>query len=436
MYNVNDSAVVVEDAKTGEILAMDGSANYKNSQPKVSGQVNAALAYRQPGSSIKPLVYATALQQGWYPGIKLVDDRTYVPDGGSSTNGALDASYTPYDYNKSYHPNLPTDMRISLQNSFNVPAVKALMYSGLDNVINMARRLGITSIDEQTAAYNAAHPYGHPDTAAQIYGPSFALGTAGIPLVQMVGAYQTFANNGQRVPQHNILDIFDNYGRILYHYNTAHPRSEVVLSPQVNFLLTDMLSDNFSRHYEFGGTDTLVMTDWGDNHPVAAKTGTTDDFLDNWTLGFTSSIVVGVWSGNADGLDPMQGVIGLTGAGNIWHDVIEYASGRSLLGMHPDVHYPTNAFLRPTGVVQTRVNAINGLKGDSVQDWVIDGEQPQQTGLACAAPKPTASARNNHNSGKSSTPTTPITNTSQDADCVPFAAPPSSTPTTSSPFSP
>lgn len=428
MYNVNDSAVVVENAKTGEILAMDGSADYTDTRPNVSGQVNAALAYRQPGSTIKPLVYATALQQGWYPGIKLVDDKTYVPDGGLQNKDAQDGSYTPYDYNKSYHPGLPTDLRISLQNSFNIPAIKALMYSGLDNVLNMARRLGITAIDEQTAAYNAAHPYGHPDTAAQIYGPSFALGTAGIPLVQMVGAYQTFANDGRRVPQHNILDIFDNYGRNLYHYDTAHPHSEVVLSPQVNFLLTDMLSDNYSRHYEFGGTDTLVMTDWGDNHPVAAKTGTTDNFLDNWTLGFTSSIVVGVWSGNADGLDPMRGVIGLTGAGNIWHDVIEYASGRSLLGMHPDVHYPTKDFPRPTGVVHTRVNAFNGLKGDSVQDWVIDGEQPQQTGMGCAAPKPAAPAPKHLDP---SSPAAPITNTSHDADCIPIVTPSSSTPPSS-----
>ncbi len=379
VYNVNDSAVVVEDAKTGEILAMDGSANYNDKTASVSGQVNAALAYRQPGSSIKPLVYATALEKGWYPGIKLIDGKTYFPDGGNTALPVGKSTYTPTDYMNSYHPNLPTDIRISLANSFNIPAIKALMFSGLDDVVSMARRLGITAIDHDLATDYPG------ETPNQAFGPSFALGTAGIPLIQMVGAYQTFADNGAHIPYHNILNIWDNYGRNLYHFDPIHPNSAQVLSPQITFLLNNMLTDNAARHYEFTGIDTLTMDDWTGNHPVGAKTGTTDAFVDNWTIGYTTSVVVGVWSGNADGdKDPMaRGVIGISGAGPTWHDVIEYASGRSMLGMTPDLTYPTDDFPQPTGVLQAPVNPVNGLQGNGVTDWMLQSEQPQQNGLAC-----------------------------------------------------
>lgn len=373
-YNVNDSAAVVMDAKTGEVLAMNGSADYndtKKTDPtkykQVAGQVNAARSYLQPGSTIKPIVYATAFQMGWYPGIRMIDGKTIFPKPGGGT-------YIPSDYQGSYHPDLWQDVRISLQNSFNIPAVKALMYTGLDNVINMARRMGITAIDRDLVTSFPGN------TAEQVFFPSFALGTAGIPPIQMVDAYQTFANNGMHIPYHNILDIWDNYGHDLYHYDPTHPNASRVLSPQISFLITNMLTDNFARRYEFAGIDTLTMQDWN-NQVVAAKTGTTDDFKDNWTIGYTTNLVVGVWSGNANG-DPMQGVIGVTGAGNIWHEIIEYASGRPLLGMHTDLKLPPGTFQPPSGVVQWPVSIANGLKGTGTTDWMIDGEQPQQDGLA------------------------------------------------------
>ena len=380
MYNVNDAAVVVMDAKTGEVLAMDGSADYNDKRPAVSGQVNAALALRQPGSSLKPLIYATAFEKGWYPAIKLIDDKTYFPDGSSQSLPAQSSTYIPTDYGRTYHPQISdTTIRTSLANSFNVPAVKALMFAGFDNVVNMARRFGITDLDTDLAIYNNQHP-GAPNTLDQLFGPSLALGTPGISLLQMVGAYQVFADNGQRVPAHNILDIWDNYGHDLYHYDPTHPNATSVISPQIAFLINSMLSDNQARHYEFAGVDTLTMGPWQPDRPVAAKTGTTDRNLDNWTLGYTSSIVVGAWAGNADGNDPMYGVIGITGAGPIWQDVIEYASGRPQLGMHSDLNYPTEPFPVPSGVVQATVSSTNGLQGSGATDWMISGEQPQQSG--------------------------------------------------------
>ena len=383
VYNVNDSAAVVMDAKTGEVLAMDGSADYNDTKAndptsynQVAGQVNAAISYLQPGSTMKPIIYATAFEEGWYPGIRLIDGKTYFPRGASQSLPATSSTYVPSDYLGSYHPGLQEDVRTALANSYNIPAIKTLMYAGLDNVANTARRMGITAIDRDLRVNWHNQPL---DTA---YGPSFALGTAGIPLLQMTGAYQTFADDGMHVPYHNILGIWDNYGHNLYNYDPAHPNATRVLSEQVNFLINNMLTDNYARRYEFTGIDTLTMSDWN-GQPVAAKTGTTDGFKDNWTLGYTSNLVVGVWSGNANA-DPMQNVIGVTGAGNIWHNIIEYASGRPLLGMHTDLNLPPGAFPQPAGVVQYPVSAANGLQGSGVTDWMIDGEQPQQTGMpAC-----------------------------------------------------
>lgn len=389
-YNVHDSAAVVMDAKTGEILAMDGSADYNDtSDPKVAGNVNAALAYRQPGSSIKPIIYAAAFEKGWYPGIKLIDGKTYFPDGASVQLSAQSSTYIPTDYQHSYHPGLPTDLRISLANSFNIPAIKTLMFAGFDDVVTMARRLGITALDTDLAIYNDNHPNAQ-NNLDQLFGPSLALGTPGIPLYQMVGAYQTFADNGLRVPYHNILDIYDNYGHNLYHYDPTHPNATRVLSPQITYMLNSMLSDNNARQYEFAGLPTLTMYDESGDPPVAAKTGTTDSFVDNWTIGYTTGVVVGVWSGNADGNDPMENVIGITGAGPIWHDIIEYASGYSKLGMTPDLHYPADPFPRPDGVIKASVNPTNGLQGSGVTDWMLVNEQPQQSGL----PAPTCDPNN------------------------------------------
>ncbi len=387
-HNVNDSAVVVMNAKTGEVLAMDGSTDWYSTNPRVGGNFNAATAYRQTGSSFKPIIYATAFQMGWYPGLVLPDKKTYFPTGGPQTDPQHSA-YHPTDYGGGYH-NLNSPIRLDIANSFNIPAIKAFEYAGMDNVVNMARRLGISAIDEDVAMYNAKH--GTNVGIPQLFGPAMALGTAGVPLIQMVGAYQVFADQGVRVPPKGILDIWDNYGNHLYHYDPTHPDGVQVISPQIAYLMTSILSDEPARALEFSGDHVLSMYDWnqadGKHHVVAAKTGTTDNFVDNWTIGYTPNVVVGVWSGNADNSQFVGNVVGITGAAPIWHSVIERASGACNIdgagipcGKY---HSPFTlaTFVVPPGVRQQAVSKLNGLEGTGIIDWMLDGEVPQQTGNA------------------------------------------------------
>lgn len=397
VHNVNDSAVVVMSAKTGEVLAMDGSADYNDNNPLIAGQVNAALARRQPGSSFKPIVYATAFQMGWYPGIVLPDRKTYFPTSNNPPVGGdiTTTTYHPYDYGNTYH-NINSNIVLDIANSFNVPAVKTLEFAGFDNVLNMARRFGITDIDQDaidySKAYNAQHHTHVNFTVAQTEGPSFALGTAGVSLLQMVGAYQVFANEGKRIPPQGILDIWDNYGHNLYHYDPNKLPTSPVISPQIAFLMSSILQDNQARALEFAGDPVLTMQDW-DNRPVAAKTGTTENFQDNWTLGYTPDVVVGVWSGNANGAY-MNNVVGITGAAPIWHDVIEYASGRCMPGCG-DLKFTPDQFVQPPGVRPQAVNTVNGLAGSGYTTYMLDSEVPQQSGFSS----------NNGNSNGTPTPT-------------------------------
>ena len=388
--NVNDAAVVVMDARTGEVLAMDGSADYNSSDRRVSGNINMATHGRQPGSAIKPIVYATAFQQGFYPGMVLSDVKTYFPTGsyGSSVVCGTDTipgnAYCPTDYGGGYS-NQNTSIHSATALSRNVPAIKASLYAGVDNVIKTAQRFGITSVNEQ-----------------QDKNASFALGTSAIPLVQMVGAYQVFANQGVRIPPKSVLDIWDNYGHHLYHFDPAHPGGVQVISPQVAYLMTSILKDEQARAGEFSTDHDLSMWDWtlpdGTHPEVAAKTGTTDSFKDNLTIGYTPDVVVGVWAGNAND-EAMNNVIGITGAAPIWHSVIERVmdgGGCNIdgAGILPcgnfNFHFSDRTFPQVGGLVNYCVSSANGLAGSGNCDWMLNGEQPQQSGITgmSSNPKP------------------------------------------------
>jgi membrane peptidoglycan carboxypeptidase len=384
VHNVNDSAVVVMSAKTGEILAMDGSTDWNSRDPKVDGNNNAALDYRSPGSSFKPIEYAAAFQMGWYPGLVLPDRLTYYPFAADpktplDPNNPQKTAYHPPDYGKTYH-NLNSTIRLDLANSFNVPAVKTFEFAGTTNVLNMARRLGITALDDDVATHNT------------FLGPATALGSAGVPLIQMVGAYQVFANQGVHIPPKSILDIWDNYGHNLYHFDPNNPGGVQVISPQIAYLMTSILSDEPARAIEFSGDHILSFYDWqqadGQKHEVAAKTGTTDDFVDNWTIGYTPDIVVGVWSGNADNSPFLGNVVGITGAAPIWHSVIERASGAPCNTDGAGIPcgnyhspYTDTTFPVPPGVIKQAISKSNGLEGTGNIDWMLDSEKPMQTGI-------------------------------------------------------
>jgi membrane peptidoglycan carboxypeptidase len=217
-----------------------------------------------------------------------------------------------------------------------------------------------------------------------------------VSLLQVVDAYETFANQGVRMPAQGILGIFDNYGHQLYQYNPSTVGTRV-LSKQIAYLVTATLNSSFEnmtyRQAEFGQDHALDMSDWtlpdGTHPDVAAKTGTTGTgtINDNWTLGFTPNLVVGVWSGNADD-SPMLNSIGVTGAAPIWHSVMEYASGHCETSLDSvpcpprDLpHYTNVHFTVPGGIVQQEVNTANGLAGAGYLSYMIQGEQPQQAGL-------------------------------------------------------
>ena len=362
-HNVNNAAVVVMNPVNGEILAMNGSADYNMNSPQVQGQYNAALSPRQPGSSFKPIVYATAFEMGWYPAMIVPDQQTYFPDG---TN-----TYSPHNYDNKYNHPGPMTVRKAVANSFNVPAIEAIEYAGIPNVLNMAGRLGLSEIQNLSLS----------DT-----GPSMALGSKETSLLHLTGAYATFANNGVRTPTVSILKINDNQGHTVYQYDDAHPYGQRAVRQDISFLVSSMLSDKVARYEEFGPNNPLELS-----FPAAAKTGTTDNYADNWTMGYTPHLTVGVWAGNSNN-ELMRDVIGITGAAPIWHDVMDYASQR--------YHLPPDDFTPPANVHQKTVSAITGLAAHpgepTVQDWFIDGTQPTLSGTYYAPPSP-APEKHKHN---------------------------------------
>jgi membrane peptidoglycan carboxypeptidase len=414
-YNVNDAAVVVMNAKTGEVLAMDGSSNYNSKDPRIQGNFNVAapplnsagVGGRPPGSSFKPIVYATAFEMGWYPGMVVPDFKTYIPKGpaadGASINGVgtgkSDQSasiYVPPDYGGIWN-NRNTTIRVALANSFNVPAVKTLQFVGVDNALTTAERMGITTLNGQLAGCGDAHCL------------SMVLGSLSVPLIQMVDAYQTFADNGVHVPPQGVLDIWDNYGHHLYHFDPNRVHGSQVLSPQVAYMMTSVLADEHDRALEFENDHVLSFWDWDPTctekvwvpypdcqfHQVAAKTGTTDSFKDNWTIGYTPQVVVGVWAGNANNATMGQDVVGITGAAPIWHSVIERVSGHcdvaqdqipcGTINLNAMDLPPQTTFTQPSGIHIACVSPQNGLQapgntpGDC--DWMLDGQDPMQPGI-------------------------------------------------------
>ena len=381
-YNLYDAAVVVMNAKTGEVLAMDGSADYNSNDKRIDGNFNSAVqANRQPGSTIKPIIYTAAFERGWYPGMVIPDYKTYFPVNGEAAAVCNAGAYCPVDYGGGYS-NTSTTVRLATADSRNIPAIKASLFAGVGNVIQLAQRMGITTLDPK-----------RDDNV------SFALGTSGIPLIQMAGVYQVFANQGNRVPPQSILDIWDNYGHHLYHYDPTHPNGVQVISPQIAFLMTSVLSDEYARQAEFWPDHDLSF--WGNvNTPnpgypnVAAKTGTTDDFKDNWTMGYSSNVVVGVWAGNADD-EPMQNVVGITGAAPIWHSVMTYMSGmcNSANDNIPcgkmDMTFPAPTFNPPDGVAKQCVSSANGLAGNGNCDYMLTNEYPGSSGVGNSTPTAT-----------------------------------------------
>lgn len=330
--NVSDGALVAIRPGTGEILAMVGSADFYNEA--IAGQVNMAISPRQPGSSIKPLTYVAAFEKGWTPATLLWD----VPSEFSPSGIASDPSpkYVPENYDGRFHG--PVAVRDALANSYNIPAVKALEYVGIyddpatsrkEGLISFAQRLGITTFNRND------------------YGLALTLGGGEVTVLEMASAFGVFANGGQKVPPVAITKIVDFQGNVVYEYQPQ--AAEQVVRPEHAYLISSILSDNQARAPMFGTNSVLALP-----FTAAAKTGTTNDFRDNWTIGYTPDLAVSVWVGNAD-YTPMQNTTGLTGAAPIWAQFMEFAVPQ-LTGGNP------TPFVRPAGIVERVVCAISGAE--------------------------------------------------------------------------
>jgi 1A family penicillin-binding protein len=330
---VTNGALVAMNPQTGEVLALVGSADFDDVD--IDGQINMALAPRQPGSTIKPLVYLTTFRQEdrplnerWTPGTLVADIVEQFPDGANPP-------YVPTDYDNKERGMVT--VRTALANSLNIPAVHALQHAGIPAFLDTAQRLGITTLTR-------------PD-----YGLSLSLGAGEIPLLEMTGAFAVLANGGQRMPPITIQKIVNGDGSIRCEMNsTEHdPCQSVsgvgdqVVSAVDAFLITDVLSDNAARAAVFGPNSLLQLGE----RPVAAKTGTTNDFRDVLTLGYTPQIVTGVWVGNSSNAE-MRNISGVTGAAPIWNEFM-----RTALADQPIVN-----FTPPPGVRQYEVCADTGTQ--------------------------------------------------------------------------
>jgi len=284
-WNASNAALVSIDAKTGQILAMVGSADYFNDD--IDGQVNVVLRPRQPGSSFKPMVYAAAFRKGFTP-------ETVVYDVVTKFTNYDGKNYEPHNYNlKEYGP---VTLRQALAGSLNVPAVQVIYLTGIDNVVDTAEKLGYSTLKERWR-----------------FGLSLVLGGAEVKLLEHTNAFAALAREGEFHETSPILRVEDKDGNMLEEYKDVEAK---VLETQIARQITSILSDNSSRAFIFGEKNLLVLKD----RPVAAKTGTTNDNRDAWTVGYTPGVATGVWVGNNDFSEMKQGADGSVIAAPIWNE--------------------------------------------------------------------------------------------------------------------
>ncbi len=324
-FNAENAALVAMDPKTGQILSMVGSRDYFD--PAIDGNYNIAVAERQPGSSFKPFVYATALSKGYTP-------ETIIFDLPTQFSTACDESdifnneypcYAPGNYDNRFRG--PMTFTTAIAQSINIPAVKVMYLAGIDNVIELAGRMGITTLGE-----------------AKQYGLSLALGAAEVRLLDMVSAYTGFANDGIKNPTTGILMVKDSDGMVLEEYKEA---PEQVLDTGVARDVSYMLSNNDAR--ENPGNNPFFFP----GYDVAVKTGTTNDYRDAWTIGYTPSIVVGAWAGNNDNSPMVKQVAGYIVA-PLWHEFMEHALAK----------YPQEFFGERRSIPDSAPAALRGSYSD------------------------------------------------------------------------
>jgi 1A family penicillin-binding protein len=315
-FNISNGAALVTNPQTGEILAMVGSKDYFAKD--IDGNFNVTTALRQPGSSIKPINYSIALENGFTPAT-LIDDTpiTYKIPG--------QPPYSPKNYDNRFHGKVT--LRTALGSSYNVPAVKILASFGVKRMVERGKEMGITTWEDSSR-----------------FGLSLTLGGGEVKMTDLAVAYGVFANNGIRVDINPVLEIKNSEGKIIE--KNYQGKETPVLSPSIAFLINDILSDNQARSPAFGFSSVLNIPD----RKVAVKTGTTQNMRDNWTIGYTPSTLVAVWVGNNDN-SPMSYVAsGITGASPIWRKITD-----TLLRNRPE-----EVFIKPEEIKEVAICQLTG----------------------------------------------------------------------------
>ena len=359
-FNASNAAMVGVDPKTGQILVMVGSVDYFDKENE--GNFNVALAKRQPGSAFKPFVYATAFMKGYTPETVVFDLKTQFQTTCDSEGKPLYSEvdprdcYIPKNYDNKYRG--PITLREALAQSINVPAIKTLYLAGLNDSLETAKKMGITTLDN-----------------ANVYGLTLVLGGGEVKLLDITSAYGVFANNGIRNPYTPILKVEDRDGNILEEYT---PKPTRVIPKKVALQISDILSDNTARAPAFGVNNPLRF----EGRDVAVKTGTTNDYRDAWTVGYTPSFALGAWVGNNDNSSMKKKVAGYI-VTPMWHEMMQ-----EVLNKTPDEKFENiasekdNRDLKPVlrGIWQGgRRYFIDSISGKRATQYTPEETKKEQT---------------------------------------------------------
>ncbi len=335
-YNAFNAALVAINAETGEILAMVGSKDYFG-KPSPEGckpginchfdpNVNVVLSPRQPGSSFKPIVYSATFQKGFTPDTILFDVETNFGPSGSGKD------YIPHNYDAKERG--PVTIRQALAGSLNIPAVKTIYLTGVNSVINLAQKFGYTTLADPSR-----------------FGLSLVLGGAEVKLLEHTAAFGSLAREGKKINAIAILKVEDGNGKTLEEFKSRDISEEEIIPAQVARQITDILSDNQTRAFIFGANSPLILPD----RLVAAKTGTTNDWRDGWTIGYTPSLVCGVWVGNSDNTAMKFKSDGVIVAAPIWHNFMNRVLANT----------PIERF-NPPSPITTDKPVLNGQAGETI----------------------------------------------------------------------
>lgn len=330
-YQFNNAAMVALDPKNGEVLSMVGSADFFNKS--IDGQVNVTLTPQQPGSSFKPIVYVAAFMKGLLPQTELYDTFTSFPTDSRP--------YEPKNYNLREYG--PVTIRKALAGSLNIPAVKVLYIVGVGRALDFAEQLGYSTFT--------------PENRSR-FGLALVLGAGEVTPLDHAHAYATFANDGVQQPLHPILRVESSDGKILF--ETKPEDGTRIIDQQSVRLLNSILTDNDARTYIFGSHNALTLPD----RQVAAKTGTTNDYTDAWTMGYTPNLVTAVWVGNTNNKAMKRGADSSSTAAPIWQAFMREATKDRPKEPFPQPEPPTTeraAILGTAIAKRVRIDKTTGL---------------------------------------------------------------------------